>query len=166
MCRSFDPGPGEIRVAVAAATVNPTDLGVAAGFFHSTGLIDQPEHTGLGWEFAAVVEAGGPGVDWAVGTRVAGLVTRLRPRLGNLRRADRCRSSRRHPRPRGAGPAGRGHRSPQRAGRCAGRRSAWPRARRRRRPAAGDWRRGGGRSERHRPRPASRLAGDRARPHR
>ncbi|MFE6331726.1 alcohol dehydrogenase catalytic domain-containing protein [Streptomyces sp. NPDC057798] len=70
-----DPGPGEIRVAVAAATVNPTDLGVAAGFFHSTGLIDQPEHTGLGWEFAGVVEACGPGVDWAGGTRVAGLVT-------------------------------------------------------------------------------------------
>ncbi|MGW0917129.1 NADP-dependent oxidoreductase, partial [Streptomyces sp. NPDC002784] len=42
-----DPGPGRIRVAVAAATVNPTDLGVAAGFFHSIGLIDQPEHTGL-----------------------------------------------------------------------------------------------------------------------
>lgn len=69
-----DPGPGEIRVAIAAATVNPTDLGVAAGFFHSIGLVDQPEHTGLGWEFAGVVDASGPGVDLAVGTRVAGLV--------------------------------------------------------------------------------------------
>ncbi|MFI6730378.1 zinc-binding dehydrogenase [Streptomyces sp. R-74717] len=69
-----DPGPGQIRVAIAAATVNPTDLGVAAGFFHSIGLVDQPEHTGLGWEFAGVVDAAGPGVDLAVGTRVAGLV--------------------------------------------------------------------------------------------
>ncbi|MDI2126009.1 NADP-dependent oxidoreductase [Yinghuangia seranimata] len=69
-----EPGPGQIRVAIAAATVNPTDLGVAAGFFHSIGLVNQPEHTGLGWEFAGVVEAAGPGVDLAVGTRVAGLV--------------------------------------------------------------------------------------------
>lgn len=69
-----EPGPGRIRVAVAAATVNPTDLGVAAGFFHTIGLVNQPEHTGLGWEFAGVVEAAGPGVELPVGTRVAGLV--------------------------------------------------------------------------------------------
>ncbi|MFB6837879.1 NADP-dependent oxidoreductase [Streptomyces sp. NPDC056361] len=69
-----EPGPGQIRVAVAAATVNPTDLGVAAGFFHAIGLVQQPEHTGLGWEFSGVVDAAGPGVDVAVGTRVAGLV--------------------------------------------------------------------------------------------
>ncbi|GCE01952.1 alcohol dehydrogenase catalytic domain-containing protein [Embleya hyalina] len=69
-----EPGPGHIRVAIAAATVNPTDLGVAAGFFHTIGLVNQPEHTGLGWEFAGVVDAAGPGVHLAVGTRVAGLV--------------------------------------------------------------------------------------------
>lgn len=69
-----EPGPGQVRVAVTAATVNPTDLGVAAGFFHTIGLVDQPEHTGLGWEFAGVVDAAGPGVDLAAGTRVAGLV--------------------------------------------------------------------------------------------
>lgn len=69
-----EPGPGQIRVAIAAATVNPTDLGVAAGFFHTIGLVRQPEHTGLGWEFAGVVDAAGPGVDLAFGTRVAGLV--------------------------------------------------------------------------------------------
>ncbi|MEV0528901.1 NADP-dependent oxidoreductase [Streptomyces sp. NPDC050439] len=69
-----EPGPGQVRVAIAAATVNPTDLGVAAGFFHTIGLVNQPEHTGLGWEFAGVVDAAGPGVDLAPGTRVAGLV--------------------------------------------------------------------------------------------
>lgn len=69
-----EPGPGQVRVAVAAATVNPTDLGVAAGFFHTIGLVNQPEHTGLGWEFAGVVDAAGPGVDLPAGTRVAGLV--------------------------------------------------------------------------------------------
>ncbi|MFD2083197.1 NADP-dependent oxidoreductase [Actinopolymorpha cephalotaxi] len=69
-----EPGPGEVRVRVAATAVNPVDLGVAGGFFHSMGLIDQPEHTGLGWEFAGTVAATGPGVDLLFGARVAGLV--------------------------------------------------------------------------------------------
>ncbi|WP_194817263.1 NADP-dependent oxidoreductase [Nocardia sp. XZ_19_385] len=69
-----EPGPGEVRVAVAAAPVNPTDLGVVGGFFHQMGMINQPEHTGLGWDFAGTVLATGPGVDLAVGTRVAGVV--------------------------------------------------------------------------------------------
>ena len=69
-----DPGPGEIRVRIAAASVNPVDLGVAEGFFHGMGLINQPEHTGLGWDFAGTVVASGPGVDLAAGTDVAGLV--------------------------------------------------------------------------------------------
>jgi NADPH:quinone reductase-like Zn-dependent oxidoreductase len=69
-----EPGPGEVRVAVAAAPVNPVDLAVAGGAFHGMGLINQPEHTGLGWDFAGTVAAAGPGVDLAPGTRVAGLV--------------------------------------------------------------------------------------------
>jgi NADPH:quinone reductase-like Zn-dependent oxidoreductase len=68
------PGPGEVRVRVAAAAVNPVDLAVASGFFHSLGLINQPDHTGLGSDFAGTIDAVGPGVDLAVGTRVAGLV--------------------------------------------------------------------------------------------
>jgi NADPH:quinone reductase-like Zn-dependent oxidoreductase len=70
----IEPGSGEVRVAIAAAAVNPVDLGVAGGFFHTMGLINQPEHTGLGWDFAGTIVAAGPGVDLAVGTRVAGLV--------------------------------------------------------------------------------------------
>lgn len=69
-----EPGPGEVRVAVAAAPVNPTDLGVAGGFFHELGMIDQPRHTGLGWDFAGTVLAAGPDVGLAPGTRVAGVV--------------------------------------------------------------------------------------------
>jgi NADPH:quinone reductase-like Zn-dependent oxidoreductase len=70
-----EPGPGEVRVAVAAAPVNPVDLAVAGGVFHGMGLIEQPERTGLGMDFAGTVAAAGPGVDLAVGTRVAGLVS-------------------------------------------------------------------------------------------
>lgn len=69
-----EPGPGQVRVGIAAASVNPVDLGVAGGFFHTLGLINQPEHTGLGWDFAGTVIAAGAGVDLAVGTRVAGMV--------------------------------------------------------------------------------------------
>ena len=69
-----EPGPGEVRVGIAAAPVNPVDLAVAGGFFHARGLISQPERTGLGWDFAGVVVATGPGADLPAGTRVAGLV--------------------------------------------------------------------------------------------
>ena len=70
-----NPGPGEVRIRVAAAAVNPVDVGVAAGRFHAMGLINQPERTGLGWDFAGTVDATGPGADLVVGTRVAGLVS-------------------------------------------------------------------------------------------
>jgi len=66
--------PGQVRVAVAAATVNPVDVAVRDGYLHQAGVIRQPEHTGLGWDFAGTVLEAGPGVDLAPGTRVAGLV--------------------------------------------------------------------------------------------
>jgi NADPH:quinone reductase-like Zn-dependent oxidoreductase len=69
-----EPGPGEVRVAIAAAPVNPVDLAVSHGLFHAMGLVDQPEHTGLGWDFAGTVVAARPDVGLAVGTRVAGMV--------------------------------------------------------------------------------------------
>ncbi|MDD9378552.1 NADP-dependent oxidoreductase [Streptomyces sp. ZAF1911] len=69
-----EPGPAQIRVRVAAAAVNPVDLGVAGGVFHRLGLVDQPQHTGLGWDFAGTVDAAGPGVELRVGTRVAGFL--------------------------------------------------------------------------------------------
>ena len=69
-----EPGPDEVRVRIAAAAVNPVDLAVAGGVFHGMGLINQPDHTGLGWDFAGTVSAAGPGVDLPAGTRVAGLV--------------------------------------------------------------------------------------------
>ncbi len=69
-----EPGPGQVRVEIAAAAVNPVDLALAAGVFHGLGLVDQPDHTGMGWDFAGTVAAAGPDVDLPVGSRVAGLV--------------------------------------------------------------------------------------------
>jgi NADPH:quinone reductase-like Zn-dependent oxidoreductase len=70
-----EPGPGDVRILVAAAPVNPVDLGVAGGVFHAMGLVNQPERTGLGWDFAGTVAAAGAGVDLPVGTQVAGFVS-------------------------------------------------------------------------------------------
>jgi NADPH:quinone reductase-like Zn-dependent oxidoreductase len=69
-----EPGPGQLQVEIAGAAVNPVDLALAAGVFHRLGLIHQPDHTGLGWDFAGTVIAAGPDVDTPVGSRVAGLV--------------------------------------------------------------------------------------------
>ncbi|MBC6450650.1 alcohol dehydrogenase catalytic domain-containing protein [Actinokineospora xionganensis] len=68
-----EPGPGEIRVRVAAAGVNPVDLQTRAGAFHELGWIDQPDHVGLGWDVAGTVTAVGAGAGFAVGDRVAAL---------------------------------------------------------------------------------------------
>jgi NADPH:quinone reductase-like Zn-dependent oxidoreductase len=65
---------GQVRVAVAAATVNPVDLVVRGGLLHELGLIRQPHHTGLGWDFAGTVLEAASDVDLAPGTRVAGLI--------------------------------------------------------------------------------------------
>ncbi|HYG94815.1 MAG TPA: NADP-dependent oxidoreductase [Nocardioides sp.] len=69
-----EPSTGQVRVRIEAATVNPADVWVTDGFFHSIGMIDQPEHTGLGWDFAGVVTQAGPDVDVPVGAHVAGIV--------------------------------------------------------------------------------------------
>src|SRR5690606_3667476 len=70
-----EPGPGEVRLQVAAAAVNPVDVAVVEGVFHAMGLVHQPHHVGLGWDVAGTVVAAGPGVELDPGTRVAGVVT-------------------------------------------------------------------------------------------
>jgi NADPH:quinone reductase-like Zn-dependent oxidoreductase len=69
-----EPGAGQVRVAIAGATVNPVDLALTAGVFHALGMITRSEYTGIGTDFAGTVTAAGPGVELPVGTRVAGLI--------------------------------------------------------------------------------------------
>ena len=59
------PGPGEVRVRLAAIGVNLIDT------YHRSGLYPLPLPSGLGVEGAGAVEAVGDGVDLSVGTRVA-----------------------------------------------------------------------------------------------
>jgi len=78
-----EPGPGELRIRVAAAGVNAADVTTREGVFHQLGWINQPEHTGLGWDLAGTVDALGPGVAGpAVGTGVAALLDTIDVPLG------------------------------------------------------------------------------------
>ncbi|GAA2857565.1 NADP-dependent oxidoreductase [Pseudonocardia halophobica] len=61
-----EPGPGEVRIAVEAATVNPVDLATRSGFTVQAGLAPAPEGPfvrGLGWDVAGKVDAVGAEVE-------------------------------------------------------------------------------------------------------
>ena len=75
-----EPGEGEVRVQIHAASLNGFDLAVAAGYL--TGMMKHRCPVVLGKDFAGVVDAVGPGVTgYATGDRVFGVVTR--PYLGD-----------------------------------------------------------------------------------
>ncbi|MHA6620421.1 NADP-dependent oxidoreductase [Pseudonocardia sp. DLS-67] len=68
-----EPGPGQVRIAVAASAVNPVDVATACGALQRLGLTAARDRYGLGWDVAGTVDAAGPGVDLSVGTAVIGL---------------------------------------------------------------------------------------------
>ena len=65
-----DPGPGEVRVAVSAASLNFGDIARARGGVNA--VMAQPPFT-LGMDVAGVVEAAGVGAEAWVGKRVVGI---------------------------------------------------------------------------------------------
>jgi NADPH:quinone reductase len=68
-----EPGAGQVRIRVAAATLNPADTAARAGVF-AAGM--QPGDHIAGWDVAGTIDALGPGDDaarFAVGDPVAGL---------------------------------------------------------------------------------------------
>lgn len=68
------PGDGEIRVRVAAATVNPTDLGFRAGNrAELLGGVDPPYVPGM--ELAGTVDQAGPDSGWQAGDEVLAITT-------------------------------------------------------------------------------------------
>jgi NADPH:quinone reductase len=75
-----EPGEGEVRVRVHAASVNGFDLSVAAG--HLQGMMEHRFPVVLGKDFAGTIDAVGAGVSsYAPGDRVFGVVTK--PFLGD-----------------------------------------------------------------------------------
>lgn len=89
------PGPGQVRIRVHAAAVNPVDVLVRSGLANQIGLLPDRDGVGIGWDVAGVVDAvgepvtpaggeAGTGNDtgdgvarFAVGDRVIGLSDRL-----------------------------------------------------------------------------------------
>jgi NADPH:quinone reductase len=64
-----EPGDGEVRIKVAAATVNPSDAAMRAGAFGPPPHGDGPPYV-AGWELAGVVDAVGSGADAGAGVQV------------------------------------------------------------------------------------------------
>lgn len=74
-----EPGPGEIRVRVHGAAVNPADT-LLRGLPGAMATSRTPYV--LGMDFAGVADAAGPGAEIAPGTRVMGVVRPTRPAGG------------------------------------------------------------------------------------
>lgn len=69
-----EPGPGQVVVRMAAATVNPTDLGAREGRFPPGFGIEGPPYV-LGWDLAGeVVATGADVVDVGPGDQVVGMI--------------------------------------------------------------------------------------------
>ncbi len=56
------PGPGQVRIRVAASAVNPIDLSTRAGRLVEAGLMSGDPPVGMGWDVAGHVDAAGSGV--------------------------------------------------------------------------------------------------------
>src|SRR4051794_26696658 len=78
-----EPGVGQVRIKVEAATVNPVDLATRSGALVDAGLMAPREITGIGWDVAGEIEQLGPDVDgFTVGQKVVGLRDLLDVSLG------------------------------------------------------------------------------------
>ncbi len=69
-------GLGQVRIRVAAAAVNPVDVGTRVGALAGGGLMTAADQIGLGWDVAGVVDETET-VDFAVGDEVIGYSDRL-----------------------------------------------------------------------------------------
>ena len=81
-----EPGEGQVRIRVRAATVNPTDLGFRSGRQSAQLSGVEPPYI-PGMELAGVVDAAGPGSDWRPGDRVMAIVIPRRPEGGAMAEA-------------------------------------------------------------------------------
>ncbi|MBO2464154.1 NADP-dependent oxidoreductase [Actinomadura violacea] len=80
------PGPGQVRIRMAAAAVNPVDAATRSGALADAGLMPpfgSRGPIGIGWDVAGTVDAVGPDVArFAPGDAVIGLRDRLDVPLG------------------------------------------------------------------------------------
>ena len=76
-----EPGLGEVRIKVAFATVNPTDIGLRSGN-NSALLADKEPPFVPGMEAAGTIDAVGEGTSWQVGEEVMAIVVPQRTGRG------------------------------------------------------------------------------------
>ena len=69
-----EPGAGQVRIRVAAATVNPTDIALRQGVFGPPPDSAGPPYI-PGMELAGIIDLASPGSDWPVGERVMAIVS-------------------------------------------------------------------------------------------
>ena len=69
-----EPGAGHVRIRVAAATVNPTDIALRQGVFGPPPDSAGPPYI-PGMELAGIIDLASPGSDWPVGERVMAIVS-------------------------------------------------------------------------------------------
>ncbi|MEU7855771.1 NADP-dependent oxidoreductase [Nonomuraea sp. NPDC049141] len=72
-----EAGPGQVRIRMSAAGVNPFDLAVAAGTLADHGVARKLDSYGLGFDVAGTVDQVGEGVSYRIGDEVIALVARL-----------------------------------------------------------------------------------------
>jgi NADPH:quinone reductase-like Zn-dependent oxidoreductase len=78
-----EPGSGQVRIKVAASTVNPIDVSLREGNLLGAGLLPARESYGLGFDIAGVVDTNGLGADrLRPGDQVIALHDFLFPPLG------------------------------------------------------------------------------------
>lgn len=68
-----EPGPGQVRIMVRAAAVNPIDVRIRAGIIHGTFPVQFPHVPG--WDVVGVVDKAGEGRNFRVGDEVFGVAT-------------------------------------------------------------------------------------------
>jgi NADPH:quinone reductase-like Zn-dependent oxidoreductase len=74
-------GPGEVRIRVHAAAVNPADTGLRAGMLRESLRDREPPYV-PGMDAAGVISEVGDGVSWGVGDEVMAIVLPTGPRGG------------------------------------------------------------------------------------
>jgi len=80
---AVEPGPGQVRVAVEAASINGIDAATAAGYLWD--MLPATFPVVLGRDLAGTVAAAGPGVTgFAPGDRVAGVITGMTLGTGTI----------------------------------------------------------------------------------
>lgn len=80
-------GPAEVRIRVAAAAINPVDVGVLVGPVRTA--VDLPDPIGLGWDVSGtIIEVGGDVTGLGPGDRVAGILNVIARKPGVGTHAD------------------------------------------------------------------------------